>query len=288
MKKFILTLVLFLIFIQPSYSGSMLANLKNLNDVRQVRKVLNSQVRWANKTNFKKFISTYDDNYKNSDGFDLEIYSKLVKDIWSTYDKVQYGIKIKNISVNGEEAKAELTETSNANIPLPETSYDGELKSRSESIYYFKKTDGKWKVISDDVIDETTTMMYGKAKELDIKLIVPEKIEADTEYTATLEFIPPEDTMAIASLASDIVEYPQKPTQEVFRAMPEDHILERLFTSNNKNANEYIVASIGLTQTSICDLSIKLSLTGFGYKIKRVNVIPANNTEKENINAENK
>ena len=285
MKKLILTLILLLFVIQPSYSGGILADIKNQNDIRQVRRLLNSQVRWANKTNFDKFIATYDEGYKNSDGFNLEIYSNLVKDIWNTYDKIRYGIKIKNISVNGEEARAELTETSRADIPLPETSYNGELKSLSESIYYLRKINGKWKVISDDVTDETTTMMYGKAKELDVKLTVPEKIEADTEYTATLEFVPPEDTMAIASLASDIVEYPQKPTQEVFRAMPEDNILERLFTSNNKNTNEYVVASIGLTQTSVCDLSIKLSLTGFGYKIKRINVIPKS---PENLNAENK
>ena len=42
-----------------------------------------------------------------------------------------------------------------------------------------------------------------------------------------------------------------------------------------KKVDEYIVASIGLTKTDICDLSIKLSLTGFGYVIKRVNVVPA-------------
>ncbi|MCM1340017.1 MAG: hypothetical protein NC191_10135, partial [Muribaculaceae bacterium] len=58
--------------------------------------------------------------------------------------------------------------------------------------------------------------------------------------------------------------------------LPEDNILERLFTSNYDNANEYVIASIGLTKTDICDLSIKLSLTGFGYAIKRVNVHPAN------------
>ena len=107
----------------------------------------------------------------------------------------------------------------------------------------------------------------------------------DKEYTATLEFTPPAETLAIASIASDIVEYPQKPTQEVFRAMPDDNILERLFTSNTQNANEYIVASIGLTQTSVSDLSIKLSLTGFGYVIKRVNVIPETN-ESENVENE--
>ena len=99
-------------------------------------------------------------------------------------------------------------------------------------------------------------------------------------FDATLEFTPPEKTVAIASLASDIVEYPQKPTKEVFRPLPEDNILERYFTSNELNANEYVVASIGLTKTEICDLSLKLNLTGFGYAIRRVNVIP--NKKEEN------
>ena len=97
------------------------------------------------------------------------------------------------------------------------------------------------------------------------------------EYCATLEFTPPYETFAIASISSDIVEYPQKPAEEVFRPLPEDNILERLFTSNTKNANEYVVASIGLTKTTACDLNLKLSLTGFGYAIKRVNVIHPEN-----------
>jgi hypothetical protein len=67
--------------------------------------------------------------------------------------------------------------------------------------------------------------------------------------------------------------------------MPEENTLERLFTANNVNANEYVVASIGLTKTDISDTSIKLSLTGFGYTIKRVNIVPkaGNNTKKEEI-----
>ena len=280
MKRLLLVFIISLFFIQPSYSQRFdFSTLKNNSEVRQVRRLLNSQVRWANKANFEKFIATYDSEYMNSDGFDIETYSNLVKDIWATYDKIRYSIKIKSISVNGDEARAELTETSNAMIPLPETSYNGELSSVSDSIYYFRKTDGKWKVISDSVTDETTSMMYGEAKDLDIKLTVPTTIDPDTEYTASLEFVPPKDTMAIASIASDIIEYPQKPTEEIFRVMPEDNILERLFTSNTKNANEYIVASIGITKTSVCDLSVKLSLTGFGYKIRRVNVNGAGEKE---------
>ena len=291
MKRLLLTISAFLIIAGPANAWSFdniscaFTNFFNKSDETQIEKLLEAQTKYANKTNFEKYIATYDKNYKNSDGFDIEVYSALVKDIWSTYDKVKYGIKIKNISVSGDEAKAELTETSFANIPMKETNYNGELKSVAETVYYFKKSDGKWKVIADRVTDETTSMLYGKAKDLDIKLTVPTLIEADKEYTATLEFTPPAETLAIASIASDIVEYPQKPTQEVFRAMPDDNILERLFTSNTQNANEYIVASIGLTQTSVSDLSIKLSLTGFGYVIKRVNVIPETN-ESENVENE--
>ena len=244
-----------------------------------VKKLLESQVKYANRTNFKKFINTYDEKYLNSDGFNLEIYSNLIKDIWKTYDNIKYDIDIKKVSIDGNKATVELTETSFAKINMANL-YDGELKSVADSIYFLEKNNGKWKVVSDTVLDEKTSMLYGSAKGLDVNLSVPNNIEANTEYCATLEFNPPEGTIAIASIASDIVEYPQKPTEEVFRALPEDNILERLFTSNTKNANEYIVASIGLTKTSIENLNLNLSLTGFGYAIRRVNVI--NNDEGSN------
>ncbi len=243
------------------------------NDTREIKSLLNSQVRYANKTNFAKFISTFDKDYVSSDGFNLETYSKLVQDIWLTYDNIEYGVKIKDISVNEDEATVEVTETSFAELPVP-AKLDGVLKSEADSIYYLKKTNGDWKVISDKVLSETTSLLYGTARDLDIKLTAPQEIKAGTEYTASLEFTPPEDVIAIASIASDKVEYPQKQAQEVYRKFPDDNILERIFISNSDNANEYVVASIGLTKASINDLSIQLSLTGFGYKIVRVNVIP--------------
>lgn len=251
---------------------------------KAVEKLLKSQVRYANRANFDKFIKTYSPSYVNADGFNLDVYSNLVKDIWNTYDNIKYGINIKSIIVEGNKATAKLVETSYADISMTEA-YDGELKSEAETIYYLENVNGAWKVVSDEVLDEKTSMLYGQAKGLDVKLTVPNKIEANKEYCATLEFIPPRETIAIASIASDIVEYPQKPTEEIFRALPEDNILERLFTSNVKNANEYVVASIGLTKTSIKDLSMKLSLIGFGYAIRRVNVIPE---EKGALNVESK
>ncbi len=148
----------------------------------------------------------------------------------------------------------------------------GILRSEAESVYHLQKVDGKWKVTYDAVNTENTSMLYGEARDLDIKLTAPHEIEAGVEYTASLEFTPPENSVAIASIASDKVEYPQKQAKEVFRKFPEDNILERLFISNTDNVNEYIIASIGITKADINDLSIKLSLTGYGYQITRVNV----------------
>ncbi len=293
MKRIILILSLIVISAIPVYAWEMPSffNLRiTNNEAREVKKVLESQVKYANKTDFDKFISTYDQKYINGDGFNLDTYSSLVKDTWQTYDKIEYGIEIKNVAVCDDKAIAELVETSYAEVPVNET-ITGELKSIANSVYYLQKTNDGWKVVSDSILDETTSMLYGEAKNLDIKLTVPKQILADTEYTASLEFTPPAETIAIASITSEKVEYPQKQMQEVFRKMPEDNILERIFRSNTDNVNEYIIASIGLTKADVSDMSIKLSLTGFGYTIKRVNVIPQNKfiTVKEDPeNAENK
>ena len=280
MKRIIIIVLLLAFFTQPSLAWSW--NFRN-NEEYAVKKLFNAQIKYANNANFNKFITTYDPKYVSSDGFNLDIYSKLVKDIWNTYSNIKYGIEIKDIKIDGNNAIANIIETSYAELPMSKT-YNGELRSIANTIYYLEKKDNKWRVISDKVLDETTTMLYGQTKDLKIQLTAPNEIEANKEYCATLEFVPPENTIAIASIASDIVEYPQKPTQEIFRAMPEDNILERLFTSNTQNTNEYIVASIGLTKTAVCDLSLKLSLTGFGYTIKRVNVIPIKNGKNDDKN----
>ena len=254
------------------------------NDTREIKSLLNSQVKYANRTNFNKFIATYDKDYVNADGFNLETYSNLVKDVWETYDNIVYGIKIKDISIKDDSAVVEVTETSFADIPVP-SKMDGVLKSESNSVYYLKKSDGAWKVTSDEVLTESTSMLYGEAKNLDIKLSAPQEVPAGIEYTASLEFTPPDDVIAIASIASDKVVYPQQQPKEVYRKFPDDNILERLFISNSDNVNEYVVASIGLTKADVQDLSIKLSLTGFGYKIVRVNVIPKS-AEAEDVKSE--
>ena len=288
MKKIILTALLFLFLAPTSMAGNKLfsSGIFN-NNVRGVKSLLNAQIKYANKNNFEKFIATYDSNYQNGDGYDINVYSKLVKELWNNYDNIRYGIKIKDITFEEDgTAKVTLIETSEADIPVTKK-MNGILKSEADSIYYLKKINGKWKVTYDKIIDEVTSMLYGEAMNLDIKLSAPHEVTPGYEYTASLEFNPPKDTFAIASIAKDKVEYPQKQAKEVFRKLPDDHILERLFIANSDKANEYVIASIGLTKADIQDMSIKLSLTGFGYQIIRVNVVDKiSEPEKEDSNVE--
>ena len=284
MKRLLSVLILLILTSPCSFAGNMHAGSFFSRDMRAVKSLLNSQVKYANKTDFDKFISTYDENYLNSDGFNLEVYSKIVKDIWTTYDNIEYGLKIKNITVKDDSALAEVEETCFAYIPAP-LNMDGILESESDSTYNLKKIDGKWKVVSDTVLRERTSVLYGEAKGLNIKLTAPEEIQANTEYTASLEFVPPQGLIAIASIANDKVEYPQKQAEEVFRRFPNENILERLFVSNKDSVNEYVIASIGLTKTDVTDWNIKLRLTGFGYQITRVNVVSQPDGEQ---NAETK
>ena len=245
------------------------------NDKRAIKSLLKKQVKYANRTNFNKFIATYDNDYMNYDGFDLLTYSDIIKEVWSHYDNIVYNMKINDIVVHDDfTATVEVTENSYAEIPS-DSKLNGKLKSDSSSKYYLRKINGRWKVFSDEVLSEETSMMYGDANDLEIKLTAPKEVPAGAEYTATLEFSPPENTIAIASIAKDTVEYPQKQPVEVFRKFPEDEILERLFVSNRNNMNEYVVASIGLTRADVENFSVKLSLSGYGYKIVRVNVTPS-------------
>ena len=285
MKKYYI-LLLFILSTQYCFSFDLSAYSFIHNDTRAIKYVLNSQVKYANKENFNKFISTYAQNYTNADGLTLDSYSKLVNEIWQTYDKIKYDIKINNITIENDIATVNLTEYSTANIPVS-NNLDGLMKSESESVYKLKKSGGKWKVFYDSVNSETTSMLYGDAKKLNIKLTVPDNVTENTEYTASLEFIPPAGSIAVASIAKEIITYPQIQPKEVFRKLPEDNILERLFIANSSNHNEYIVASIGLTKADVNDLSIKISLNGFGYYITRVNVVPAKISDGEN-NVKNK
>lgn len=272
MKRFVFLLSLILLLGNINYAD---AAVSNKSEVKAIKNILKNQIQAANKYSYPDFIKYFDFSYINSDGFGLDIYSKLVEDTWASYSNIQYAQKVKNITVNGKDAMAEVVETANAKI---ESQYNltGNLKSIANNIYFLKKTTNGWRIVSDVILTEDTYLSFGELSNYTPVLNVPYQIGANRSYTATLEYTAPKNTIAIASINQEKVSYPQQASKENYRKLPDDGILERFFTANGDGVNEYIVASLGLTRPEFDNKDLQINVTGIAYVIKRVNVVPEN------------
>lgn len=248
----------------------------------EVKKVLNSHLYYANSYNFDALKSLYSPNFVNSDGLNKEIYFDLIKKTWETYPDIKYKSVIKNISISGDIAVAQVSECAEALTSAASgvVKDKGLLQSSSDSVYYLEKINNEWKITSDRIIFEKTSLKYGTAKEICTELSAPAQIASNTQYTASLNIKSPKDALVIASVGQENITYPQTTAPEVFRKMPQDNILERIFTSNNKDLNEYAVASFGVTKAEVQGTDVRVYVTGLGFLMSRVNVIPQNNFVK--------
>ena len=186
---------------------------------------------------------------------------------------------IKNIEFSDNYATVFVNETAVATSrdEIGEFTAIGELYSTSQCVYHLEKHGAKWLINSEKIIEETSTLKYGDARYTNIQLNTPKQIGAGKEYTTTLKVDAPKDTVVIASINKENIIYPQEKSEDAFRKMPDDNILERLFTSNKENVNEYAVASIGITRAeNYTDNQIRVYMGGLAFIMTRINVIPEN------------
>lgn len=294
MKKLLLILTALIILCPKSYAGSdNIALLEKsgfferqaqesslLNPTEEVRRTLYTHLKYANNYNLNGLKTLYADKYTSADGLNKDIYFDLIKKTWESYPNIKYRISIKNITVSGDTAVAEVNE--NAIATTVEKSgvvnEKGLLESSSDSVYYFGLINNRWQITSDNILFEKTLLRYGSAKLMNIDLNAPCQIPAGTNYTSSLKFDAPKDNLVIASIGREKITYPQEVAKEVFRKLPEEGVLERMFTANTDNINEYAVASFGITKAEISKASeVRIYVTGLGFIMSRVNVIPKNN-----------
>lgn len=243
-------------------------------DKKAVKKVVNLQNKLACKYNYDGLIALYSPEFKSSDGFDRETYFKLIKETWNTYSDITYTTAINNIKIDKDTATVNVHETSAATSTHTEEDVTifGELNSFSNGSYTLKKIDGNWLIISENIDNEKSFLKYGDARFVDMDLKSPEKAKAGEYYTAALTVDTPEDTMVVASIGKDIIKYPQEKPEDVFRKMPQDNILERMFIANKEGKNEYNIASIGMTKSKVYAGQIHLYLAGIAFIMTRVNI----------------
>lgn len=294
MKKLLLILTAFLVICPNSYATES-ANIALLSKkgffdhpqescfispCEEVKRTLYSHLKYANSYDLEGLKSLYSDNYISSDGLNKKIYFDLIRKTWASYPDIKYKINIKNIETDGNIAVAQVNESATATTNLTSSvlKEKGILQSTSNSVYYLEKVNGEWQVTSDYILYERTFLLYGSAKDMAISLTSPSQIAANEQYSTSLKIDSPEDTIIIASIGQEKITYPQEVAPEVFRKLPDSGVLERVFRANDKNINEYAVASFGVTKAELKKATeIKISVTGLGFVMSRVNVIPQNN-----------
>ena len=305
MKKLIIVLTAMLVLCPKSYAGEeniALLTKKGFfetpqqqpafsNSQTEVKNTLCAHLKYANTYNLEGLKSLYTDNYSNADGINNEVYFDLIKKTWVSYPDIKYKMDIKNIEIQGNRAVAQVSESALASTNSKSGVVDerGCLQSTSNSVYHLEKINGGWLISSDYVIAEKTFLRYGSAKTINVDLAAPFQIPEDTQYSAVLSVEVPKNSLIIASIGKENITYPQSIAEEVFRKLPEDGVLERVFKANDKKINEYAVASYGITQAEIKNgTEIKIYVTGLGFVMSRVNVIPKNEFVKVAKNEQTK
>ena len=184
-----------------------------------IKKVIDQQSAYTNKYDLKGLASLYANNFVNSDGFNKDVYFKLIEETWKTYPDITYKTEIKNIEFSDNYATVFTNEVAIATSQeeIGDLTAIGELYSTSQCVYYLEKQGAKWLINSEKIIEETSTLKYGDARYINIELNAPKQIGANKDYTTTLKVDAPKDSIVIASINKENIVYPQ--TKMRFRKM---------------------------------------------------------------------
>ena len=167
--------------------------------------------------------------------------------------------------------KERLSGTTNTTVEFVKG--NGYIDSESTAIYYLKRFSNEWKITSDFVISEKTSMRYGVAKYIPMNLDAPALVSPNEEYTAILKLNVPRSYLALISIANEPITYPLQKSTEVFRSLKASGIQERILRSNNNQKNENAVASIGIAKPDIKENDINVNIIGIAFLSSRVNVL---------------
>jgi hypothetical protein len=238
-------------------------------------KFFEEHVYYANENDLSNFLKLYAPSYISNDGFNMDSTRELFTDLWKQYNGIRYKNKVNSVAFFGDTAIVNVSEIASAAIK--DDSKNGELKSCVDVIYYLERKGKSWVITGENVISEEIAIIWGDARSVAMYLEAPQLVGAGNEYSAKLFIAPPSGIFAIGSISNEIVSYPQKPQKDVFKKFAQDYTLERIMMANNKNTNEYVVASIGFSRPSVNKATgFNMNLSGYACLIRRVNVVPKN------------
>lgn len=238
------------------------------------------EVQW-NGHNLDAVMKYYDDDYVNNDGLDKKAVQELTKDFWKTYPDAKSFSKTKQIRVEGKFATVESRDRAVGSTAkeMPSIGTKGALSSVSEGQLYLRKISKDWKIVGDRIDYEKVRVAFGLAKDLETSFIAPEQVKSGQEYSARLNVDLPPDLIAVGSITSEPLQYPQPPHKDFWRPI-DNQTLERIIHANTSNHNELLMATIGITDKS------RSNLRGLTYLTRRLNVVPETKQQEEKAKTE--
>lgn len=287
----IFTVICFFSFVQDSFSQSNIKQVYDTNIIQaqipdSINKFLNKYNKYINDHNLQELARLYADNFMSGDGLNKKTILKLVGDTWTNYPDIKDTSIVKNIRVSDNNATIEtFDKTSGISSTKSEITNDtGILENESHNLMYLQKSGKNWKIISDKIIYEKTSIKFGSAKNMNANLSAPEQAQAGEDYTATLTTNVPNGIIAIASITREPIVFPETAPLEVYRQLsPGNDCLERVMKANTTNNNELATASIGYTElTDDILTNPEVKLTGMMILLTRVNVIPQSTFKEKN------
>lgn len=248
------------------------------NETKNLKDLMQAQIKFVNNHDVNSLSNLYSKDFINNDGFGKEVYFQLIKDTWETYPSITYKSTINDIEINDNYATVEATEYATALAGASEDINDGisaygELNTVSKCIYSLEKNGNKWLVTSENVLSEQSSLKFGQAKYMKININSPKQINYGEDYTSSLNLNLPQNSNAIASITREKITYPQEKGKDSFRTLShDDNVLERVFTANKDNVNEYNIAAVAIGT----EYNGNVAMTGAAFVITRVNVVPKN------------
>jgi len=286
LKKLLVLLIIFLFFGTASgycedipeeidlqkYVGQQ--NVKT-NDTKEIKNVIKKLTKYVNEKNIEGLDSLISDTYINNDGFTKDLYIDIVKKSWDLYPNLKYQSSIKEIQIDGDTAQVRLTDCAKGKIGNKEIELEktGTISTTSESILFLQKYGQEWKIQSEYAIKEKTILAYSDAQLLKINMTSPNQVKSNSSYCAKLSIVHPKQFVTFASISNEQITYPPQLSDEIFKTITDDGILERMLNSNSEGKNEYLVATIGVTKPKISGNKITIQISGMAIITTRVNVV---------------
>ena len=287
MKKLSLILAVFLGLGLLNQTLAFDFNWLNKSQETEIKELLKKHNKAIQEHKFEDIKVFYDDNYKSADGFSLNDLTDMLEKAHKNYGNIKYKTKINNVTAFDNWALAQMSDKSRAEIyPNNNKKHKdkmGVLEGTSSYVIYLKNTPEGWKITSDEVLMEETSLKYGIANKINMDLVTPMFIKNGEEYDLSLKMDKPDDVIALASITREEVTYPPADTEERFRKFPPEGELERLVRANNKNLDEYAIASVGFTKVSFNEQEARarIEVLGMAYIMKRINNESLRMTKKE-------